>query len=165
MNVRRNEATVAGARSMARLAAIQALYQLDMTDLSVDKVVGEFAQYRLGGDLDGAPRADADRSYFDELVRNASADCADLDRIIGDVLAPEWPLHRLDRVLKAMLRLGGYELRNRLDVPARVVISEYVDIARSFFDGKELGLVNGVLDRMARTLRREEFEGQCDGRE
>ena len=154
----------AGARGAARLAAVQALYQLDMTGAPVDRVVDEFVRHRLGGDIDGARYLAADGVHFAELVRNAAAASADLDAAIDEVLTPDWPLGRLDRVIKAVLRAGCYELRDRADVPPRVVISEYVDIAKAFFSGKEPGLVNGVLDRLARRFRPDEMGGTADER-
>ncbi len=149
---------------MARLAAVQALYQMEMTEIGADRVVGEFAQHRLNVEIDGARYVDADRAFFDELVRRAAEDRDELDKSLGTVLTPDWPVARLDRVLRAILRLGIHELRDRTDVPARVVISEYVDVAKAFFDGKEPGLVNGVLDRLAHRFRPEEMDGSAHGR-
>jgi N utilization substance protein B len=153
-----------GARGAARMAAVQALYQLDMTGAPVDRVVDEFVRHRLGGDIDGARYLAADGAHFAELVQHAAAATADLDTAIEQVLTPDWPLGRLDRVIKAVLRAGCYELRDRADVPPRVVISEYVEIAKAFFSGKEPGLVNGVLDRLARRFRPDEMDGTANER-
>ena len=97
-------------------------------------------------------------------MRNAAAARADLDAAIDEALTPDWPIDRLDRVIKAILRAGCFELRDRADVPPRVVISEYVDVAKAFFSGKEPGLVNGVLDRLARRFRPDEMGGTADER-
>jgi N utilization substance protein B len=160
----RSASSPAGARSMARLAAVQALYQLEMTKAPVDHLVGEFDRYRLDAEIDGERLVGADRTFFASLVRHSAEAESALDETIASVLTPEWKVGRLDSVLRAILRLGCYELGNRPDIPARVVLSEYVDLARAFFEGKEPALVNGVLDRLARRLRPEEFEGTADER-
>ncbi len=149
----------AGARGAARLGAVQALYQLDMTDTPIDDVVEEFTRHRLGGDIDDDKYLAADNAHFTTIVRNTAAARADLDGAIDEALTTEWSVGRLDRVIKAILRAGCYELRDRADVPPRVVISEYVDVAKAFFSGKEPGLVNGVLDRLARRFRPDEMGG------
>lgn len=150
-------------RAAARLAAVQALYQLELGDGSADAVIREFGQHRLGQEIDGADYGEADQALFADLVRNVTADRAELDRVIGEALSAEWSVDRLEAVLRAILRAGAYELSSRRDVPPRVILNEYVDIADAFFSGKEIGLVNGVLDRLARTLRPDEFEGSKRG--
>ncbi len=139
-------------RSAARLAAVQALYQIELTGGSAANVVREFLMHRFGGGEDDTPGA-ADEALFADLVEGASARRDELDRQISAVLTPDWPLARLEVILRAILRAGAYELIARPDVPARVAISEYIDIAHAFFAGKEPGLVNGVLDALARTFR------------
>lgn len=146
------------ARRAARLAAVQALYQLDLVPGPVEAVIEEFVQHRLGGGDGESPTAAADRTMFAELVRGVAARQADLDAMIGANLAPGWTLGRLDRVLRAALRAGTFELLARPDIPARVAINEYVELAHSFFSGKEPGFVNGVLDRLAQQLRPDEVE-------
>jgi N utilization substance protein B len=144
-------------RSVARLAAVQALYQIELSSGSPEAVIAEFQKHRLGREVDGDNYGEADPALFADLVRGTVARRADLDRAISGVLTPDWPLERLEMVLRAILRAGTYELMARSDVPARVVISEYLDIAHAFYAGKEPGLVNGVLDRLAHLLRPEDL--------
>jgi N utilization substance protein B len=145
--------TGARKRSVARLAAVQALYQIDLSSTPPDLVVAEFLKHRLGRDVDGDNYGEADAALFADIVKGATARREDLDRAISGVLTPDWPLDRLETVLRAVLRAGAYELLARPDVPARVIISEYLDVAHAFFAGKEPGLVNGVLDRLGHLLR------------
>jgi N utilization substance protein B len=149
-------AVSAGRRGLARLSAVQALYQIELTSAEPKAVVTEFATHRLGQEIDGDRYADADRAFFGDLVGGASARRADVDSAVSAALPADWPLPRLEAVLRAILRAGAYELLARADVPGPVIINEYVEIARAFYDGKEPGMVNGVLDRVARTLRPEE---------
>ena len=145
-------------RSVARLAAVQALYQLEANpEAEPDAVVREFARHRFGHEIDGDRLAEADPALFADVVRGAADDQERLDSLISAALTPDWPLARLDSVLRAVLRAGAYELTHRDDVPPRVSISEYTAIAYAFFTGKEPGLANGVLDRLARTLRADEL--------
>lgn len=144
-------------RSAARLAAVQALYQIDLAGIPEEGVITEFVKHRLGCEIDGDSYGEADATLFADIVRGAGQRRTDLDGMIGAALSREWPLERLEVILRAILRAGTYELLARPDVPARVAISEYLDIAHAFFAGKEPGLVNGVLDRLARTLRPEEI--------
>jgi transcription antitermination protein NusB len=141
-------------RTVARLAAVQALYQLELNpELDPEAVVREFARYRFDQDIDGDQLAEADPAFFADIVRGAAADQERLDADISAALVEEWPLARLDAVLRAVLRAGAWELVHRPDVPPRVSISEYTAIAHAFFVGKEPGLANGVLDRLGRSLR------------
>jgi transcription antitermination protein NusB len=149
----------AGRRGLARLAAVQALYQIELTSADPGAVVGEFLSHRLGREIDGDQYAEADRGFFADLVNGCSERRTDVDGIVASALPPDWPLPRLESVLRAILRAGCFELLARTDVPARVVINEYVEIAHAFFSGKEPGMVNGVLDRVARTLREAELSG------
>ena len=137
-------------RSAARLAAVQALYQIDLTAAEPATVVAEFRQHRL--------EANADRDFFGEIVEGVSARRDEVDGLLAPLLAEGWALPRLETVLRAILRAGAFELVGRGDVPARVVIDEYVSVARAFFSDKEPGVVNGILDRLARQLRSGEFE-------
>jgi transcription antitermination protein NusB len=147
-----------GRRSVARLAAVQALYQLELNSESTpEAVVREFVLHRFGQEIDGDRLADADAQFFSDTVRGAAADRERLDAEISAALVEDWPLARLDAVLRAVLRAGAWELTHRRDVPSRVSISEYTAIAYAFFTGKEPGLVNGVLDRLARLLRVDEM--------
>ena len=145
-------------RSVARLAAVQALYQLELNrEIDPESVVREFARHRLGHDIDGDRYGEADPALFSDIVRGVAADLDRLDRTISEVLTEEWPLPRFDAVLRAILRAGAYELVHRRDVPPRVSINEYTTIAHAFFSGKEPGLANGVLDKLGRTLRSPEM--------
>ncbi len=144
--------------SAARLAAVQALYQIEMAGAPAEAVLVEFLAHRLDEEVDGVRLANADRELFAGLVRGVVADLADLDDMLAAVLDADWPVERLEALLRIVLRAGTFELSERHEVPGRVVIAEYVDLAGAFFGGKEPGLVNGVLDRLARELRPEEFD-------
>ena len=149
-------------RSAARLAAAQALYQIDLTGADPALVVVEFREHRLGQDPaggGGAAKTEPDAAYFERLVRGVVERRAEIDAMLAPALAEGWTLARLEVVLRAALRLGAFELIALGDVPARVVINEYVNIAHMFFAGKEPGFINGVLDRLARRLRPSELEG------
>ena len=145
-------------RSSARLLAVQALYQMEMSDASAEAVVREFEKHRLDEGQDGAEIVKPDRRHFARLVEGVAREREDLDDMIAGALAEDWPLERLETVLRVILRAGTFELDEWRDIPARVVINEYMDIAHAFFSDKEPGLVNGVLNGLARTLRMEEFE-------
>ena len=141
-------------RSVARLLAVQALYQLELNrEIDPETVVREFARHRFGHEINGDRYGEADPVLFADIVRGATADREQLDATISTALTEEWPLGRLDAVLRAILRAGAYELVHRCDIPPRVSISEYTTVAHAFFSGKEPGLANGVLDKLGRTLR------------
>ena len=139
-----------GRRRRARLAAVQALYQIELTGAPAPGTVAEFRRHRLSGDVDGVPMDDIDPEFFAALVTGIGEQRVELDRRIAGVLTPDWPLGRLDTVLRAMLRAGAFELLTQPETPAKVVISEYMAIADSFFSGREPALVNAVLDAIAR---------------
>jgi transcription antitermination protein NusB len=149
-------------RTAARLAAVQALYQIELTGASPANAVGEYLKHPLGTG-EGEDFGAADENLFADLVEGTCARREELDRHIAAALTADWPLERLEIILRAILRAGAYELLARPEVPARVAISEYLDIAHAFFAGKEPGLVNGVLDRLARTLRPEGLRGEDGG--
>jgi transcription antitermination protein NusB len=140
-------------RSVARLAAVQALYQMETAGAGVDAVVREFLDHRFGGDIEGEHLAEADEAFFAELVRGVVADQTEVDQSIAKRLAKGWRLERIDATLRAILRSGAYELTRRPDVPTEVAIDEYVEIAKSFFEGPEPGFVNAALDGIARDQR------------
>ncbi len=144
-------------RSRARLAAVQALYQLDLSDVPAETVIAELRE--RGHDEEGL--GDADDALFTDIVNGVVANRDKLDGLLVEMLAPDWNVPRLEVVLRAVLRAGAYELLARLEVPARVVLNEYVDIAHAFFAGKEPKLVNGVLDRIGRRLRPGELHGEA----
>ena len=145
-------------RSVARLGAVQALYQLALNPgLGADTVVGEFRLHRLGREIDGETYGEADEELFADIVRGVARHRERLDETISASLVEEWPLYRLETILRLILEAGAYELAHRPDIPPRVALSEYVGIAHAFFDGGEPGMVNGVLNRLARAQRADEL--------
>lgn len=146
------------ARSAARIGAAQALYQMDLAGADVSYVIHEFTTLRFPNSEAGETIAGADPTFFAELLRGVVRRQRDLDPMIDEQLASGWRLQRIDSILRAILRSGAFELVERLDVPARVVINEYIDVAHAFFNEDEPKVVNGVLDRLAHRLRPAEFE-------
>jgi N utilization substance protein B len=140
-------------RSVARLAAVQALYQMEVSNIGVEHVIREFAEHRFDRDVEGVTLAEADEAFFAELVRGVVAEQAQIDAAVARRLAANWRLERLDATVRAILRAGAYELARRPDVPTEVVIDEYVELAKSFFEGPEPGFVNGALDAVAQDTR------------
>jgi transcription antitermination protein NusB len=140
-------------RSNARLAAVQALYQWEATGTRAEKVVKEFTDHRLGEIVDDIALPPADLKLFTTIVLGAAANVAELDDMVAAVLTEDWTVERLEATLRAILRCGIFELAHREDVPPRVVIAEYVAVCDAFFGAKETGLVNGILDQLARQLR------------
>ena len=141
-------------RSAARLAAVQALYQQEMEDLAVAPLLHEFHHHRLGATIDGVEYADAEVEFFDDLVKGVDARREELDALIAGKLAEDWSLTRLDKPMRQILRAGAYELVARADVATGSIISEYVDVAKAFYDKPEAGFVNGLLDAVAREVRK-----------
>ncbi len=141
------------ARSVARLAAVQALYQMETGGAGVETVIREFSDHRFDRDLEGETLAQADEAFFGDLVRGVVADQAEVDKAVGRRLASGWKLERIDATARSILRAGAYELMRRADVPAEVAIDEYVEIAKSFFEGPEPGFINAALDAIARDER------------
>ena len=144
----------ARSRSAARLAAVQALYQQEMEGTPVAQLLHEFHHHRLGQPIEGVEYADAEVDFFDDVVKGVAARRGELDAAIAARLAPGWTLARLDKPMKAILRAGAYELVARADVPAGRVMSLYVEVAKPFYDAREAGFVNGLLDAVAREVRR-----------
>jgi len=145
-------------RSVARLAAVQALYQMEVSSIGVESVIREFTEHRFDRALEGVEGegdtlASADEAFFAELVRGVVSEQKRVDAAIAKRLAENWRLERLDATVRAILRAGAYELANRPDVPTEVAIDEYVEVAKSFFEGTEPGFVNGALDGVARDVR------------
>jgi N utilization substance protein B len=140
-------------RSAARLAAVQALYQHDMEGTPVARLLHEFHEHRLGATIGDETYHDAERDFFDDVVTGAEARRAEIDEKIAAKLAQGWSLDRLDRPMRAILRAGTYELIARPDVPIGSVISEYVDVAHAFYDKRDSGFVNGLLDAIAKETR------------
>lgn len=141
------------ARSRARLATVQALYQMDLAETDLIEVIEEFKQHRLSGSGDGSGMADADLAHFAQVLRGVVQRQREIDPLIDQQLATGWRLARIDSIVRAILRAATFELLELPEVPARVVISEYIEVARAFFEGDEPKLVNGVLDQLARKLR------------
>jgi N utilization substance protein B len=140
-------------RSAARLAAVQALYQQEMEKTPLPALLHEFHHHRLGATIEGVEYEDAEIDFFDDIVAGVDARRDELDGMIAKRLPADWPLHRLDRPMRQILRAGAYELAARIDVPTASVISEYVDVAKAFYDRKEAGFVNAVLDALGKDVR------------
>ncbi|ABS64521.1 NusB antitermination factor [Parvibaculum lavamentivorans DS-1] len=141
------------ARAAARLFAVQALYQMDIAATPLDEVVEEFVEHRLEEPEGDNEIFAADKVHFEDVVRGVVREQRELDVQVNSALAKGWSLARLDATLRAILRCGTYELRRCKDVPLKVVINEYVEIAHAFFEGDEPGVVNAVLDRLGRDIR------------
>ena len=146
-------ATRSRSRSTARLAAVQALYQMEMEATPIAKLLHEFHEHRLGATIEDETYAEAEVDFFDDIVAGADARREQIDALISERLAEGWSLERLDRPMRAILRAGAYELIARPDVPVATVISEYVDVAHAFYDKRETGFVNGLLDAIAKAAR------------
>jgi transcription antitermination protein NusB len=146
-------------RSASRLGAVQALYQMDIAGAQLPDVFAEFESFWLGREVEGASYKPAEIAFFRDVLEGVVREQRALDKDVDAALASGWPLKRIEAILRAVLRAGAYELRHRKDVPARVVITEYVDVAHAFVDKEEAGMANAVLDALAREYRAEEFEG------
>jgi len=147
----------AAARAAARLAAVQALYQMDVSGKGVVDALAEFEAYWIGREVEGVEGAPSDLDFFRDILQGVVRDQRAIDVKVDTALAARWPLKRVEAVLRAILRAGAYELMYRRDVPARVAITEYVDVAHGFYGEDEPGLVNAVLDAVAHEVRAEEF--------
>jgi transcription antitermination protein NusB len=141
------------ARAAARLGAVQALYQHDMEGIAIRALLHEFHQHRLGAVIEDVEYADADIAFFDDIVTGVDARRDEIDGRIADKLAAGWTLDRLDKPMRQILRAGTYELLARADVPTGAVISEYLDVTDAFYDKREKGFVNGLLDAIAKEAR------------
>jgi transcription antitermination protein NusB len=147
----------ANRRGAARLAAVQALYQMDLAGTGLNDILAEFESNWIGREVEGAQYLPAEAAFFRDVVGGVVREQRVLDPLIDKVLNEGWPLKRIETVLRAVMRAGAYELAHRDDVPARVVVSEYVDVANAFVETSETGMVNAVLDQIARQLRAGEF--------
>jgi transcription antitermination protein NusB len=147
----------ANRRGAARLAAVQALYQMDIGGAGINDIFAEFESHWLGGEVEGEKYLPAEAAFFRDVVSGVVRDQGKLDPLIDEALSKGWPLQRIDAILRAVLRAGAYELEHRRDVPGRVVVSEYVDVANAFVESEETGMVNAVLDQIARQFRVDEF--------
>lgn len=151
-------------RTAARVAAVQALFQSEQAGDNPETVIDQFVRHRLGelpgtGGYEEGRVPDAHVKLFGRIVRTAAEHQQEIDARLVEALPPEWPMPRLDPVLRALLRAGGAELTMKDGPPARVVINEYLDVAHGFFDGEEPRMANGLLDRLARAFRPNEFQG------
>ena len=140
-------------RSQARLAAVQALYQMDLAETDLAAVIEEFKAHRLGSEAESDTAAQADPEHFATLLKGVVRRQREIDPMVDRQLAEGWRLTRIDSIVRAILRAAAFELMELKDVPPRVIISEYIEVAHAFFEGDEPRLVNGVLDSLARKLR------------
>lgn len=146
------------ARSVARLGAVQTLFQMELSEQGADEAIRDYMDHRSGAEIDGVQYAEADRAMFENIVRGAVEHQVAIDGALDKCLLQEWPLHRLDSILRAILRASAYEILMRRDIPARVIMNEYLDVARAFFEDAEPGMANGVMDRLSRATRPAEFD-------
>jgi N utilization substance protein B len=149
----------ANRRGAARLAAVQALYQMDIAGTGLNDILAEFESHWIGREVEGNQYLPAEAAFFRDVVGGVVREQRKLDPLIDAALQQSWPLKRIEAILRAVLRAGAYELDRRRDVPARVVVTEYVDVANAFVDRDETGMANAVLDQLARNLRAAEFSG------
>jgi|SRR4051794_3316310 N utilization substance protein B len=154
----RGDERKANRRGAARLAAVQALYQMDLAGTGLNEILAEFESHWIGREVEGDQYLPAEAAFFRDIVGGVVREQRKLDPLIDSILEQSWPLKRIEAILRAVLRAGAYELDHRRDVPARVVVSEYVDVAHAFVDRDETGMANAVLDQIARKLRAAEFE-------
>ena len=147
----------ANRRGAARLAAVQALYQMDIAGKGLNDILAEFESHWLGREVEGEQYLPAEAAFFRDIVGGFTAEQRRLDPLIDQTLASGWPLKRVEAIVRAVLRAGAFELDKRRDIPARVVVSEYVGVAHAFVDREETGMVNAVLDALARRFRAGEF--------
>src|SRR5215475_8119764 len=147
----------ANRRGAARLAAVQALYQMDIAGTGLNDILAEFESHWIGREVEGAQYLPAEAAFFRDVVSGVVREQRSIDPLVDEALARGWPLKRIEAILRAVLRAGAYELGYRSDVPGRVVVSEYVDVAHAFVDKDETGIVNAVLDQIARQFRADEF--------
>ena len=147
----------ADARAAARLAAAQALYEMEVADKGLGDILAEFEAHWIGREIEGDQYNPAELEFFRDVVSGVLKDQLAIDRGLDEALAKGWPLRRVEALMRAVLRAAYYELRDRRDVPARVVIAEYVDVAAAFFGPEESGMINAVLDALARGSRAAEF--------
>lgn len=144
-------------RAAARLNATQALYQMEVAAKGLNEILAEFETYWIGREIEGDQYKPAELAFFRDVLNGVLEDQLAIDQLIDATLARGWPLARVEAVMRAVLRAATYELKKRKDIPGRVVITEYVDVAAAFLGREETGMINAVLDKVARELRAEEF--------
>ncbi len=145
-------------RSAARLNAVQALYQMEIASKGLNEILAEFEAHWMGREIEGEQYYDAEVDLFRDILKGVLGRQVEIDQMTDKALQDGWPLRRVEAIMRAVLRSGVYELIKRKDVPARVVVKEYVDIAAAFLEREEVGMINAVLDRLARELRVGEFD-------
>lgn len=148
-----NASAKSKSRSAARLASVQALYQMDMENIGIARLLNEFHSHRFGQEIEDAQYADADADFFDDVVSGVDARREEIDQLVDAKLGEQWKMGRLDKTMLQLLRCGTYELIARPDVPTATVIDEYLDVAHAFFDKKDAKFVNGLLDAVAKDVR------------
>lgn len=141
----------ANQRGAARLAAVQALYQMDVGRASLEDTLAQFGAFHLGREIEGEQYLPADADFFRQIVTGVAKHQLEIDPSVDKALAEGWPIERVDATLRAILRAAAFELLRRKDIPPKVVISEYVDVARAFYEDDASGMVNAALDAIART--------------
>lgn len=141
----------ANQRGAARLAAVQALYQMDVGRASLEDTLAQFNAFHLGREIEGEQYLPADADFFRQIVSGVAQHQLQVDPAVDRALDEGWPMGRVDATLRAILRAATFELLRRRDIPARVVIQEYLDVSRAFFEDDATGLVNAALDSIART--------------
>ena len=147
----------ANKRGAARLSAVQALYQMDLAGTGVNEILAQFELHWMGQEVEGAQYLPAEVAFFRDIVNGVLAEQRALDPLIDEALSKGWPLKRIEALLRAVLRAGAFELTRRPDIPARVIVTEYADVASAFVESDETGMINAVLDTLARQLRPAEF--------
>lgn len=145
-------------RSAARLAGVQALYQMDIRGTSVVEVLAEFETYWIGQEIEGVEYSPAEEGFFRDIVGGVVREQRTIDPKVDQTLADGWPLKRVDAIMRAILRAGVYELSYRRDIPPKVTISEYVNVAHAFLDREEAGMINAVLDKIAKAERSDHLQ-------
>jgi N utilization substance protein B len=159
---KRNEDRKANRRGAARLAAVQALYQMEVAAKGLNEIFAEFESHWMGQEVEGSQYLPAEAAFFRDIVGGVVSAQRRLDPVIDAALTKGWPLKRIEALLRAVLRAGAYELDHRRDIPVRVIISEYVDVANAFLDREETGMANAVLEDLARRLRTADFSPGAD---
>lgn len=142
----------ANQRGAARLAAVQALYQMDVGHMSLEATLSQFSAHHLGKEMEGDQYLPADADYFRQIVSGVIKQQLQIDPLLDETLAEDWPVARIDATMRAIMRAGAFELIKKQDIPAKVVITEYVDVAKAFFEDDSAGMVNAVLDKIANKL-------------
>lgn len=150
-------------RSAARLAAVQALYQMEIAAKGLNEVFAEFESHWMGREIEGDQYKPAESKLFRAIVNGVLEEQIPIDRKVDELLADGWPLKRIEAIMRAVLRAGAFELVHKPETPVRVAISEYVDIASAFLDRDEVGMINAVLDRLAKEARQEELSRPARG--